>query len=110
MPDALHGDTVPASSVCVFVCVLLCRCWTVCYLGPLCTTVNSCFKCALIYASYNICVVVFIVNFGFQGEPHRARCEHEKAAGGGPEDETEVPAGDGEQLPWTGGGSGEKGQ
>lgn len=36
--------------------------------------------------------------FFFQGKSHRARCEHEKAAGGGHEDKAEVLAGDGEKL------------
>lgn len=54
---------------------------------------------------------VFVVVFcRLQGEPHRARCDDEEAAGGGLEDETEVPAGDGEKLPWTGGGAGEEGK
>lgn len=53
-----------------------------------------------------MCVCLYVC---FQNEPHRARCEHEKAAGGGLEDETEVPAGYGEKLSWAGGGAGEEG-
>lgn len=53
--------------------------------------------------------VCFCLYVCFQDEPHGTRCEHEKAAGGGLEDETEVPAGDGEKLPWTSGGAGEEG-
>ncbi|XP_034748996.1 centlein isoform X2 [Etheostoma cragini] len=45
-----------------------------------------------------------------KGEPHRARCEHEKAAGRGLENKTEVSAGDGEKLLWTSGGAGEEGE
>lgn len=45
----------------------------------------------------------------FEDKPCRAGHEHEKAAGGGPEDEAEVPTGDGEKLPRTGGGPGEEG-
>jgi len=55
---------------------------------------------------YTVCVCVCVC----QGEPRRARCDHEEAAGGGLEDETEDPAGDGEELPWTGGGAGEEGK
>lgn len=45
----------------------------------------------------------------FKDKPCRAGHEHEKAAGGGPEDKAQVPTGDGEKLPWTGGGPGEEG-
>lgn len=52
-----------------------------------------------------------VFRYGYvQGEPCRAGCEHEKAAGGGLEDETEVLAGYGEKLPWTGGGAREEGR
>lgn len=52
---------------------------------------------------------IFVCILTFQGEPHRERCEHEEAAGGGHEDEAEVLARDGEKLPWTSGGAGEEG-
>lgn len=76
----------------------------------LCMNVNICIEIILIYAVYHICVFFCErLYVSFQDEPRGARCEHEKAAGGGLEDKTEVPAGDGEKLPWTGGGAGEKG-
>ena len=57
---------------------------------------------------YAMCVCAHLY-ICFKGEPHGARCKHEKAAGGGLEDKAEVPAGDGEKLPWTGGGAREEG-
>lgn len=56
-----------------------------------------------------MCGVCVCLRLCFQDEPHGARCEHEKATGRGLKDKTEVPAGDGEKLPWTGGGAGEEG-
>lgn len=44
-----------------------------------------------------------------QSEPRRARCYHEEAVGGRPEDEAQVFAGDGEKLPWAAGRAGEEG-
>lgn len=44
-----------------------------------------------------------------QDKQCRAGCEHEKAACGGLKDKTKVSAGDGEKLPWAGGGPGEEG-
>lgn len=52
---------------------------------------------------YYCSILVQVCYLCFQGEPRGARRKHEKAAGGGLEDKTEVPAGDGEKLPRTGG-------
>ncbi len=99
MPDALHGDTGPASPffMCVYVCVCLCVslclfCYVeaVLYMSASAYTVYSHVECILIYPyKYLMCVRVHVcVHFHvcFQDKPHRARCEHEKAAGGGLKD------------------------
>ena len=76
----------------------------------MCVAVNICKIHSLLCFIPYLCVFDVVVFLCFQGEPHGARCDHEEAAGGGLEDETEVPAGDGEKLPWTGGGAGEEGK
>lgn len=106
MPDALHGDTVSAS-LCVYVFVLLCKC---CMQVCLYISVNIFVECILIHALYHICIVSCVHFYlCLQDESHRARCDHEKAAGGGLEDETKIPAGDGEKLSRTSGGAREEG-
>ena len=59
---------------------------------------------------YTIFVSFHVFTFiCLQDDSHRARCDHEKAAGGGLEDETKIPAGDGKKLSRTSGGAREEG-
>jgi len=59
-----------------------------------------------IYPFFSVCAFLYLC---FQSRPHGTRCSHEKAAGGGLEDETEVSAGDGEKLPGADRGAREEG-